>query len=72
MKIGQLKSSGVESASWATIPQISRDRTAEITGVESVSWATSPPILCDRMAEITRRENGVMGHDPTNFTRNSL
>ena len=31
MKIGWLKSRGVESASWATIPPISRDRMAEIT-----------------------------------------
>ena len=31
MKIGWLKSRRVESASWATIPAISRDRTAEIT-----------------------------------------
>ena len=32
--IGWLKSHGVESASWATIPQITRDLTAEITRSE--------------------------------------
>ena len=32
--IGQLKSHGVESASWATIPPITRDLTAEITRSE--------------------------------------
>ena len=31
MKIGRLKSHGVESVSWAIIPLISRYRTAEIT-----------------------------------------
>ena len=34
MKIGRLKSREVESASWATIPPISRDRTADITRSE--------------------------------------
>ena len=34
MKIGWMKSRGVESASWATIPPILRDRTAEITRSE--------------------------------------
>ena len=32
--IGQMKSHGVESASWATIPPITRDLTAEITKSE--------------------------------------
>ena len=32
--IGRLKSHGVESASWATIPPITRDLTAEITRCE--------------------------------------
>ena len=32
--IGRLKSHGVESASWATIPPITRDPTAEITRSE--------------------------------------
>ena len=32
--IGRLKSHGVESASWATIPPITRDLTAEITRSE--------------------------------------
>ena len=32
--IGRLKSHGVESASWATIPRITRDLTAEITRSE--------------------------------------
>ena len=32
--IGRLKSHGVESASWATIPPITRDLTAEITWSE--------------------------------------
>ena len=32
--IGRLKSHGVESASWATIPPITRDLTAEITQSE--------------------------------------
>ena len=33
--IGRLKSHGVESASWATIPLITRDLTAEITRSET-------------------------------------
>ena len=32
--IGRMKSHGVESASWATIPPITRDPTAEITRSE--------------------------------------
>ena len=39
--IGRLKSHGVESASWATIPPITRDLMAEITWSESASRATN-------------------------------
>ena len=62
--IGQLKSHGVESASWATIPPITRDLTAEITRSEIHVIATIPLILRDPTAEITRSEIRVVGHDP--------
>ena len=45
MKIGRLKSCGVESASWATIPPISRDRMAEVTRSEIRVVGNDPTIF---------------------------
>ena len=42
--IGRLKSDGVESASWATIPLISHDPTAQITRSEIRVVGHDPPI----------------------------
>ena len=42
--IGRLKSHGVESASWATIPPITHDPTAEITRSEIRVVGHDPPI----------------------------
>ena len=43
--IGRLKSHGVESASWGTIPLITRDLTAELTRSEIRVVGHDPPIL---------------------------
>ena len=42
--IGRMKSDGVESASWATIPLISRDPAAQITQSEIRVVGHDPPI----------------------------
>ena len=62
--IGQLKSHGVESASWARSHQFHAIQRLKSHGEESASWATIPPILRDSTGEITRSEIRVVGHGP--------
>ena len=65
MKIVGLKSRGVESASWATIPPISRDRMTQIAQSGILIMVTIQLISRDPRAKITRSEICIIGHDPS-------
>ena len=67
--IGRLKSHGVESASWATMPRITRDPTDEITQSEI-------RVMSHQFHAIRRRNhtelNPLRGPRSTNFAQTSL